>query len=90
MVAALTGFGALVFVAFLLLLKYANARLKAAEARVDAAEMRADVQEALRHLDITSCGGHPCIRIDKRSPTWKSGTAEYVLADGASTPRKRL
>ena len=80
--AALAGVGVLVFGGFLLLLHHANERLKAAQARVDATEVRAEVQEASRHVEITSCGGRPCIRIDKDTPRWKSAGSEYVLVDG--------
>lgn len=67
------------FAGWMLLLKQANDRLSAAQARADAAEISADVQEVLRRVEITSCGGQPCIRIDKSSPVWKSGKNEYIL-----------
>lgn len=89
MLAGLAGVGTLVFTAFLLLLNHVEGRLRTANARVEAAELRADVYEAMRHLDITSCGGRPCIRVDKKSPKWKSGNAEYVLADGESAKAHR-
>ncbi|MDQ0010817.1 hypothetical protein J2T07_003023 [Luteibacter jiangsuensis] len=89
MVAALAGLGILLFTGFLLLLNRANTRLKAAEIRAGAAEIRADVQEALRHVDIVSCGGRPCIRIDRRTPIWKSGNAEYAVVDGGSAAGKK-
>ncbi|GAB3372197.1 hypothetical protein GCM10027431_22180 [Lysobacter rhizosphaerae] len=80
--AALTGVGVLVFGGFLMLLGHANERLKAAQTRVDATEVRAEVQEASRHVEITSCGGRPCIRVDKDTPMWKGAGSEYVLVDG--------
>ncbi|WP_245979115.1 hypothetical protein [Solilutibacter pythonis] len=78
----LAGVGVLVFGGFLLLLGRANDRLRVAEARADAAEVRAEVREASRHVEITSCGGRPCIRIDRNAPTWKRGSGEYILVDG--------
>lgn len=89
MLAGLAGIGTLVFTAFLLLMNHVEGRLRVANARVEAAELRADVYEALRHLDITSCGGRPCIRVDKKSPKWKSGNVEYVLADGEPGKARR-
>lgn len=83
-VAGLSGLWVLLFVGGLLLLKQANDRLQAAQARADAVEIRADVQAALQHVAINSCGGRPCIRIDKRTPTWRSGDNEYILVDGKS------
>ncbi|PPU72145.1 hypothetical protein XcuCFBP2542_17640, partial [Xanthomonas cucurbitae] len=56
----------------------------AARARAAAADVRADVQEAARHVEITSCGGRPCIKLDKRTPTWKSQGSEYILVDAPS------
>lgn len=70
------------FTGFWMLLKQASERLQAAQARADAAEVKAEVQEASRHVEITSCGGRPCIRIDQGTQTWKSGQKEYVLVDG--------
>lgn len=81
MLAALAAIGVVLFTGFLMLLNRADGRLRSAEARAEAAELRADVQEALQYLDITSCAGRPCIRIDRHTPKWKSGNVEYVLAD---------
>lgn len=72
----------LVFAGWLLLMKHANDRLRAAQARAEAVEIGAEVQEALKHVEITSCGGRPCIRLDKSTPTWKRGASEYVIVDG--------
>ncbi|WP_208800351.1 hypothetical protein [Xanthomonas cucurbitae] len=66
-----------------LLLNQANDQLHAARARA-AADVRADVQEAARHVEITSCGGRPCIKLDKRTPTWQSQGSEYI-AKAANT-----
>jgi hypothetical protein len=81
-IAVLTVLAIVLLAGYLLLLKQADARLRAAQARADAIEVQADVQEASRHVGITSCGGRPCIRIDRDTPTWKSKGGEYVLVDG--------
>lgn len=72
----------LLFVGWLLLMKQANERLKIAQARADAAEIDAQVREAMEQVEMTSCGDRPCIRIDRHTPTWKSGGNEYVLIKG--------
>ena len=82
-------FFALLLGGFLLLLKHANDRLQAAYVRADAAEVRAEVQQASRHVEITSCGGRPCIKLDKQTPTWKSKAGEYILVDAPSEKRTR-
>lgn len=81
-VAGVSALLVLLFAGWLLMLKQANDRLGAAQARADAAEINAEVHEALRHVEITSCGGRPCARIDSNTPTWKSGNHEYILVDG--------
>lgn len=83
-IATLVVFFALLLAGFLLLLKQANDRLQAAQARADAAEVRTEVREASRHVEITSCGGRPCIKLDKDTPTWKSKGSEYILVDAPS------
>lgn len=65
-----------------LLLNHEYGRLKDAQARADAAEVSAEVQRAARHVEISACGGRPCIRLDRDTPTWKSRGQEYVLVDG--------
>ncbi|WP_160170699.1 hypothetical protein [Luteimonas huabeiensis] len=45
-------------------------------------ELQAEVLEALRQVEISSCGGRACIRVDARAPTWRNGDGEYVLVDG--------
>ncbi len=74
---------ALLALGFLLLLEHEYGRLKDAQARADAAEVSAEVQRAARHIEISACGGRPCIRLDRGAPTWKSGGREYVLVDGS-------
>lgn len=66
-----------------MLLWQTQQRLQAAEARLAAAEVDAEVQEALRHVRITSCGGRPCVLLDRKQPTWQAKHGEYVLLDGA-------
>lgn len=80
--AALAGVFVLLFVGMLLLLHQGYERLEIAQARADAAEVKAEVQEASQHVEITSCGSRPCIRVDKDTPTWKSESGEYILVDG--------
>lgn len=71
----------------LLLLKQTHQSLQAAQVRLEAIETRIDVQQALQHVDITSCGGRPCVRVDKQTPSWNSASGEYILVDGK--PAKR-
>ncbi|MFA0924640.1 hypothetical protein [Xanthomonas fragariae] len=80
-IAALAGFSVLLLVGYWLLLRQADARLRAAQARAETIEVKAEVLEAFKHVDITSCGGRPCIRIDRDTPTWKSKGSEYILVD---------
>ncbi|MEA5199860.1 hypothetical protein [Xanthomonas fragariae] len=80
-IAALAGFSVLLLVGSWLLLSQADARLRAAQARADTIEVKAEVLEASKHIEITSCGGRPCIRIDRDTPTWKSKGSEYILVD---------
>lgn len=79
--AVLAAAGVLLFVAFAILIGHQNQRLKNAQARAETAEVRAEVQEALKHVVITSCGGHPCIKVDKGTTAWKSNSGEYILID---------
>lgn len=82
--AVLAAAGVLLFVAFAILIGHENQRLKNAQARAEAAEVRAEVQEALKHVEITSCGGHPCVKVDKGTPAWKGNSGEYILIDTPS------
>ena len=83
LIAVVAGF-VLLYVGLLLLLRHEYQRLKDARAYADAAEVSAEVQQASRHVEITSCGGRPCILIDRDTPTWKSRGREYILVDGRS------
>ena len=75
---------ALLYAGLLLLLRHEYQRLKDAQVRADAAEVSAEVRHASQHVEITSCGGRPCIAIDPESGTWKSRGREYILVDGRS------
>jgi hypothetical protein len=68
------------------LLKHSVQRLQAAEARAVAAEADAEAREALRNVRISSCGGRPCIRLDRDQPTWASAQGEFVLLDDDPAP----
>ncbi len=81
-VAVVAGVLVLLFVGGMILMKSASERLHAAQAQADAAEVNAQVLEAMESVELTSCSGRPCIRIDKETPTWKHGNNEYVLVDG--------
>lgn len=81
MVLASAGLAVLVL-GFLLLLNHEYRRLTDAQARADAAEVSAEVQRAARHVEISACGGRPCIRLDPDAPMWTSQGREYVLVDG--------
>lgn len=51
-----------------------------AQDRTRAAEIEARIAEAMKRAQVTSCGGHPCLKLDLKSPRWgKRG--EYVLLD---------
>lgn len=57
-----------------------------ARARTMAAQVDAQTMEAYARVDMTSCGGRPCVKIDAKSPRWGS-KGEYVLLDITSKPR---
>lgn len=81
-VAALVGVFVVLFAAGAWRLTHEHARQRLAEARADAAEVKAEVREASQHVEITSCGSRPCIRIDQDTPRWHGKGGEYVLVDG--------
>ncbi|MGY1459046.1 MULTISPECIES: hypothetical protein [unclassified Luteimonas] len=83
--AALGAVFVVLYLGMLLLLKHEYTRLQDAQARADAAEVSAEVRRAWQHVEATSCGGRPCIRLDGDTPTWKSRGREYVLVDGSGT-----
>lgn len=78
---ALTTCAALLLAGGTLLFRHAYLRLQLAEARAAAVEVDAEVQEALRHVHISSCGGRPCVLLDRDQPTWKAKQGEFVLLD---------
>jgi hypothetical protein len=56
------------------------ATYKDATARAAAAKVQAEIHEAYVRVGLTSCGGKPCVRLNKKAPRW--GThGEYVLVD---------
>lgn len=62
------------------LLYYQTQLYRDARERTRAAEVEADVAEAMKRAQVTSCGGHPCLKIDQETPRWgKRG--DYVLLD---------
>lgn len=54
---------------------YNNAAARAASAKV-----QAEVYEAYAHVGLTSCGGNPCVKLDKKTPRW-GNHGEYVLVE---------
>lgn len=48
--------------------------------RAEQAKVDAEVLEALQHVTITSCGGHPCIRLQDGLTRWQKND-QYVLID---------
>ena len=41
-------------------------------------QIKTDVRQAMQKVQLTSCGGQPCVKLDKDSPKWgKNG--EFVL-----------
>ncbi|PZO63362.1 MAG: hypothetical protein DI635_08815 [Pseudoxanthomonas suwonensis] len=85
---AWTWTGALALGALLLLggygflLMLTHQRVQAAQARAEAIELQAYVLAATRQVQITSCGGRPCIKLDADTPRWSSKRGQYVLVDG--------
>lgn len=51
-----------------------------ARARTVAANVRAETAAAFAQVNMTSCGGHPCVRLDTKSPRW-GDKGQYVLVD---------
>jgi len=78
-IALLLGAGAM-------LLRHSHQRLQAAEARAAAAEVDAEVMQALGRVRITSCGGQPCVLMDRNLPTWKAAQGEFVLLGDNPAP----
>jgi hypothetical protein len=51
-----------------------------ARARTVAANVSAETSAAFAQVNMTSCGGHPCVRLDTKSPRW-GDKGQYVLVD---------
>lgn len=53
--------------------------------RAEQGQVRAEVLQALQHVAITSCDGHPCLRLEEGMARWPKND-EYVLVhrDGAA------
>lgn len=41
---------------------------------------------AYAQVNMTSCGGRPCVRLDSKSPRW-GDKGQYVLVDTRATPK---
>jgi hypothetical protein len=53
---------------------------KDARARSAAAKINAEVVEAYSRVGMTSCGGHPCVKLDRKAKRW-GDKGQYVLID---------
>ncbi len=62
------------------LLYYQTLLYRDARERTRAAEVEAHIAEAMKRAHVTSCGGHPCLKLDQKIPRWGKG-GEYVLLD---------
>lgn len=51
-----------------------------ARARAAAANVSAETAAAFAQVNMTSCGGHPCVRLDPKAPRW-GDKGQYVLVD---------
>ncbi|WP_036112078.1 MULTISPECIES: hypothetical protein [Luteibacter] len=51
-----------------------------ARARTAAANVSADTAAAFAQVNMTSCGGRPCVKLDTKSPRW-GDKGQYVLVD---------
>ena len=52
-----------------------------AQARADAAGVSAELAEAYARVNLTSCGGKPCVKLDGKARRW-GRDGEYVILDG--------
>src|SRR5690606_22915233 len=86
MLIATTAGIALLLAAGAALLTHSYQRVQAAEVRATAAEIDAETREALRNVRISSCGGRPCILLDRDQSTWSSARGEFVLLDDRPAP----
>jgi hypothetical protein len=58
-----------------------------AKARTTAAQIDAETMEAFNRVEMTSCGGRACIKLDTKSPRWGE-KGEYILVD-TNTKKKK-
>jgi len=72
------GGGALIWVE---IAAYKDARARSAAAQIDA-----EVVEAYSRAGMTSCGGHPCVKLDRKAKRW-GDSGQYVLVDLADGRR---
>jgi hypothetical protein len=59
-----------------------------ARARTAAAQVDAEMMEAFNQVGVTSCGGHPCMKLDSKAQRW-GDKGEYVLINTASKPKAK-
>lgn len=57
-----------------------------ARARTAAANVSADTAAAFAQVNMTSCGGRPCVKLDTKSPHW-GDKGQYILLDTKPTLR---
>lgn len=57
-----------------------------ARARTTAANVSAETAAAFAQVNMTSCGGRPCVRLDTRSPRW-GDKGQYVLVETRAATR---
>ncbi|WP_145985458.1 hypothetical protein [Marilutibacter maris] len=70
------------------LLYYQAQAYRDARERTRAAEVEATIAEAMKRAHVTSCGGHPCLKLDQETPRWGKG-GEYVLLDIAPSTQEQ-
>ena len=58
-----------------------------ARARTVAAQVDTETMEAFNQVGVTSCGGHPCLKLDTKSQRWGS-KGEYVMINAAPKQKK--
>ena len=51
-----------------------------ARARTASANVSAETAAAFAQVNMTTCGGHPCVRLDPKAPRW-GDKGQYVLVD---------
>jgi len=81
-----TSWKAMVFslVALALLLVGMATTLFLAQQRLDEIQVKAEVMTALQKVEIASCGGQACIKLDKQAARW--GNGQYVLLATGEAP----